>query len=118
MSPLDSMFLLAEDGITHMHVGSCAVFEGPAPAYDDVLALIAAKLPLIPRYRQKVRFVPGGLGRPVWVDDPHFNLEYHVRHTALPRPDPMPTSTTSWAASCPRSSTATDHCGRRGWSKV
>ena len=86
MSPLDSMFLLAEDGITHMHVGSCAVFEGPAPAYDDVLALIAAKLPRIPRYRQKVRVVPGGLGRPVWVDDPHFNLEYHVRHTALPPP--------------------------------
>jgi diacylglycerol O-acyltransferase len=86
MSPLDSMFLHAEDGVTHMHVGSCAVFEGPAPAYDDVLWLIAGKLALIPRYRQKVRFVPGGLGRPVWVDDAHFNLEYHVRHTALPPP--------------------------------
>ena len=86
MSPLDSMFLHVEDGITHMHIGSCAVFEGPAPGYDEIVALIAGKLPAIPRYRQKVRFVPGGLGRPVWVDDPHFNLDYHVRHSALPPP--------------------------------
>ena len=86
MSPLDSMFLHVEDGITHMHIASCAIFEGPAPAYDEIVALIASKLPLIPRYRQKVRFVPGDLGRPVWVDDPHFNLAYHVRHSALPPP--------------------------------
>ena len=86
MSPLDSMFLHVEDGITHMHIGSCAVFEGPAPDYDDVVSLVASKLPLIPRYRQKVRFVPGALGRPVWIDDPHFNLDYHVRHSALPPP--------------------------------
>ena len=84
MSPLDSMFLDVEDGTTHMHIGSCSVFEGPAPGYDDIVALIASKLPSIPRYRQKVRFVPGRLGRPVWVDDPHFNLDYHVRHSALP----------------------------------
>ena len=84
MSPLDSMFLHVEDGITHMHIGSCSVFEGPAPGYDEIVSLIASKLPVIPRYRQKVRFVPGGIGRPVWVDDPHFNLEYHVRHSALP----------------------------------
>ena len=86
MSPLDSMFLHVEDGITHMHIGSCSVFEGPAPGYDEIVSLIASKLPVIPRYRQKVRFVPGGLGRPVWVDDPHFNLEYHLRHSALPPP--------------------------------
>ena len=86
MSPLDAMFLYVEDGISHMHVGSCAIFEGPAPPYGDVLRLIESKLALIPRYRQKVRFVPGDVGRPVWVDDPHFNLEYHVRHTALPDP--------------------------------
>ena len=48
--------------------------------------MVAGKLPLVPRYRQKVRFVPLQLGRPVWVDDPHFNLGYHVRHTALPPP--------------------------------
>jgi diacylglycerol O-acyltransferase len=45
-----------------------------------------AKLPLLSRYRQRVRFVPGQLGRPVWVDDAHFNLAYHVRHSALPPP--------------------------------
>jgi diacylglycerol O-acyltransferase len=86
MSPLDATFLHVEDGVSHMHIGSCAVMEGPAPPYDDLVALIGSKLPLIPRYRQRVRFVPGGLGRPVWVDDPHFRLDYHVRHTALPPP--------------------------------
>ncbi len=86
MSPLDATFLHVEDGISHMHIASCAIFEGPAPDYDEVVALIRSKLPLVPRYRQRVRFVPGGLGRPVWVDDPHFRIEYHVRHTALPSP--------------------------------
>ena len=69
-----------------MHVASCAIFERPAPPYEEVVDLVASKLPLLPRYRQKVRFVPGHLGRPVWVDDPHFNLAYHVRHSALPPP--------------------------------
>lgn len=86
MSPLDATFLHVEDGISHMHIASCAIFEGPAPDYDELVALIRSKLPLVPRYRQRVRFVPGGLGRPVWVDDPHFRIEYHVRHTALPSP--------------------------------
>jgi diacylglycerol O-acyltransferase / wax synthase len=86
MSPLDATFLHVEDGIVHNHIASCSVFDGPAPPYEDVVAAIASKLPLIPRYRQKVRFVPLQLGRPVWVDDPHFRLEYHIRHTALPPP--------------------------------
>jgi diacylglycerol O-acyltransferase / wax synthase len=86
MSALDSTFLHAEDGLTHMHIGSCAIFDGPSPAFDDVLALIAGKLAQIARYRQKVRFVPAGLGRPAWVDDAAFDLTYHVRHTALPAP--------------------------------
>ena len=86
MNPLDASFLYLENGITHMHIGSCAVFEGPPPAYDHLVELFAGKLPLVPRYRQRVRFVPMNLGRPVWVDDPHFNLEYHVRHSALPAP--------------------------------
>lgn len=86
MSPLDALFLHVEDGVSHMHIASCALMEGPAPPYDDLVALIASKLPLVPRYRQRVRFVPGALGRPVWVDDPHFRLDYHVRHTALPPP--------------------------------
>jgi WS/DGAT/MGAT family acyltransferase len=86
MGPLDALFLHVEDGITHMHIGSCSVFAGPSPSFDDVVALIDSKLPLLTRYRQKVRFVPGGLGHPVWVDDPHFDLGYHVRHSALPPP--------------------------------
>jgi diacylglycerol O-acyltransferase / wax synthase len=86
LSPLDSFFLFIEDGITHMHIASCAVFEGPAPRYEEVSAAIGDKLGSVPRYRQLVRFVPLQLGRPVWVDDPHFHLEYHLRHTALPPP--------------------------------
>jgi len=86
MSPLDATFLHIEDSQSHMHIGSVAIFEGPPPSHEEVLAWIGGKLPLVPRYRQKVRFVPFDLGRPVWVDDPHFQLEYHVRQTALPRP--------------------------------
>jgi diacylglycerol O-acyltransferase / wax synthase len=86
MSPQDASFLHIEDAVTHMHIGSVCAFEGPPPSHDEILRAIASKLPLVPRYRQKVRFVPLSLGRPVWVDDPHFVLDYHVRHTALPAP--------------------------------
>ena len=86
MSTLDAEFLHLEDGIGHMHIGAVCVFGDPPPSFDEVAAMIAAKLHLIPRYRQRVRSVPFELGRPVWVDDPHFNLEYHLRHTALPAP--------------------------------
>jgi diacylglycerol O-acyltransferase len=86
MSPLDAEFLHIEDTVTHMHIGSVGIFEGPAPGPGEVRAAIDARLPLVPRYRQKVRFVPLALGRPTWVDDPHFNLDYHVRRTALPAP--------------------------------
>ena len=86
MSPLDASFLHIEDAVTHMHIGSVGLFEGPAPGPGEVKADVAAKLPLVPRYRQKVRFVPLALGRPTWVDDRHFNLDYHVRRTALPAP--------------------------------
>src|SRR4051794_38882133 len=86
LSPLDATFLNVEDDVTHMHIASVAIFEGPAPTYEEMLAAIAAKLPLVARYRQKVRFLPLSLGLPVWVDDPHFSLDYHVRPTALPPP--------------------------------
>jgi diacylglycerol O-acyltransferase / wax synthase len=86
MSPLDASFLHVEDSVSHMHIGSVAIFEGPPPPYDAFRDMVAGKLPLVPRYRQKVRFVPLQLGRPVWVDDPYFNLGYHLRHTALPSP--------------------------------
>ncbi len=86
MSVLDATFLHIEDGNNPLHIGSVAVLEGPPPAYGDLVRLIAAKLPLVPRYRQKVRFALGGVGRPVWVDDPHFQVLYHIRRTAVPQP--------------------------------
>lgn len=86
MSPLDASFLHMEDSVSHMHIGSVAIFDGPAPPHSDLVAMVRGKLPLVPRYRQVVQFVPLALGRPLWVDDPHFNLEYHLRHTALPQP--------------------------------
>ncbi|MFN2463726.1 MAG: wax ester/triacylglycerol synthase family O-acyltransferase [Candidatus Dormibacteria bacterium] len=86
MNPLDASFLAIEDGKNPMHIGSVAIFEGPAPTYGDVVRMVASKLPLVPRYRQKVRMVPFQLGRPVWVDDPNFQILYHIRHTAVPRP--------------------------------
>ncbi len=86
LSPLDASFLHIEDHVSHMHIASVAIFEGPPPAFGDIVAMVDGKLDLVPRYRQKVRTVPFELGRPVWVDDPHFNIEYHLRHTALPAP--------------------------------
>jgi WS/DGAT/MGAT family acyltransferase len=90
LSPLDASFLHIENDVNHMHIGSVGIFEGPAPEYSALVNMIKSKLPLVPRYRQVVRFVPLDLGRPVWVDDAHFNIEYHVRHTALPAPGGEP----------------------------
>ncbi|HEX6349331.1 MAG TPA: wax ester/triacylglycerol synthase family O-acyltransferase [Candidatus Dormibacteraeota bacterium] len=86
MSPLDASFIHIEDANNPMHIGSVVVFEGPPPAYGDLVRLVAGKLPLVPRYRQKVREVPFQLGRPVWVDDPHFTILYHIRRTGVPAP--------------------------------
>ena len=86
LTGLDSSFLHLERDGTHMHVASTTLFEGPAPRYVDFRDHIGSRLHLVPRFRQKLRFVPFGQGRPVWVDDPHLNLAYHVRHTSLPEP--------------------------------
>ena len=86
LNTLDAEFLHMEDGVVHMHIAGACVFSDPPPSVDELTALIASKLHLIPRYRQRVRQVPFELGRPVWVDDPHFEIGYHVRHTALPAP--------------------------------
>src|SRR5579875_3386916 len=69
-----------------MHVAACAIFTGDPPSYQELLDAIASRLHLVPRYRQRLAFVPLGQGRPVWVDDPHFHLGFHVRHSALPAP--------------------------------
>jgi WS/DGAT/MGAT family acyltransferase len=88
MSPLDAGFLDLEDADRHasLAIASIAILEGPAPSYEEFLAAVAGRLPLMPRYRQKVRQIPFDLGRPVWVDDPGFDLRYHLRQTALPAP--------------------------------
>ncbi len=86
LTGLDSSFLHLEHDAAHMHVAGCMVFEGAAPAYDELVATIVSRLHLVPRYRQRLAFVPLAQGRPVWVDDPHFKVAYHVRHTALPHP--------------------------------
>jgi WS/DGAT/MGAT family acyltransferase len=85
LSPADALFLHLEDDNTHMHVASTTIFEGSVD-YQAAVDEIAKRLHLVPRFRQKLANVPFNQGRPVWVDDPHFNIEYHVRHTALPEP--------------------------------
>ena len=84
MSALDSGFFFAESENTPMHVGSVTVFEGPAPTYGDMVRLLLSKLPLVPRYRQRVKPVPMQLGRPVWVDDPHRPPEPERDEAPLP----------------------------------
>jgi diacylglycerol O-acyltransferase len=86
MSPVDSSFLHVENDTTPMHIGAVSIFQGPPPPFEDLRAMVAGKLGLVPRYRQKVRSVPLAVGSPVWIDDPHFSLDYHLRHTAIPKP--------------------------------
>ncbi|WP_411284162.1 WS/DGAT/MGAT family O-acyltransferase [Lapillicoccus sp.] len=88
MSSLDASFLYLEEATTVMHVGSVMVFE-PGPTgfdYERLVALISRRIAHLPRYRQKIREVPGRLANPVWVDDERFDLSYHVRRSALPKP--------------------------------
>jgi len=86
LTAVDASFLAQEGPCSHMHVGAVTIFEGPAPAFEDFCAHIRNRLHLVPRYRQKLAFPPLETGRPVWVDDPTFHLDYHVRHSALPAP--------------------------------
>jgi diacylglycerol O-acyltransferase / wax synthase len=86
LSAVDASFLLQEGPSTHMHIGCVATFTGPPPSYEDLLAHVGSRLHLVPRYRQKVRNPPLRSGRPLWIDDPNFNLAYHVRQTGMPRP--------------------------------
>src|SRR5258708_19314030 len=88
LKPMDAQFIDAENQDKHASfaIGSIAVFEGPAPAYEEFRAVLEASLPQLPIYRRKLRTVPLSLGRPVWVDDPDFDLGYHLRQTALPPP--------------------------------
>src|SRR3954454_4892075 len=87
LSPVDVSFLDQEKSGSHMHIGAAMIFEGPPPSYQDLLAHIESRLHIAPRYRQKMAYPRFLMGRPVWVDDPRFNIEYHVRHPALLAPD-------------------------------
>jgi WS/DGAT/MGAT family acyltransferase len=86
LSALDVSFLTNESSSAHMHVGGICIFEGPPPSYDDLLDHVRSRLSQVPRFRQKLAYPPVPTGRPFWVDDPAFNLAYHVRHSALPSP--------------------------------
>src|SRR5512139_204952 len=86
LNTTDAGFYFAEHERTPLHIASVAIFEGPVPAQPEVERMLLARLELIPRYRQRVQTVPFGLGRPVWTDDPRFQLEYHLRRTAVPHP--------------------------------
>jgi diacylglycerol O-acyltransferase len=86
LTAVDASFLAQEGPASHMHIGGIVVCEGPAPGYEEMLDHIRGRLHLVPRYRQKLAQPPLETGRPLWVDDPNFNLEYHVRQTALPSP--------------------------------
>src|SRR5215208_3161901 len=85
LSPVDASFLAQEHEASHMHVGAIAIFEGPPPGYDEFIEGLESRLHLVPRYRQKLAEPRFEMGRPFWVDDPRFNIDYHVRHTALPK---------------------------------
>src|SRR5215472_14650079 len=86
MSTLDAGFFFAEQASTPMHLGALALFDGPAPSYQDLVGLYAARLSRVPRYRQVVRTAPLHMFRPAWADDEHFEIGHHLRHAAVPKP--------------------------------
>lgn len=86
LSALDASFLHLEKAGARLHVASVTVFDGPTPPYVELLAHIESRLHLVPRFRQRLAEIPLDQGRPVWVDDPHFNMRYHLRHAGLPAP--------------------------------
>ncbi len=86
MSTLDAGFFYVEHDNVPMHMGSLALFEGPAPSYDELARLLVAKLPRVPRYRQVVRTMPLEVLRPMWADDEHFEIGHHLRHATVPAP--------------------------------
>ena len=90
LSASDVQFLYLEDESTPAQLGSVSVFDAPAAGgpfdHDALVSLIEQRISLVPRYRQVVRGVPGGVANPVWVDDADFDVGYHVRRSALPRP--------------------------------
>lgn len=88
LTALDASFLYLEAATTPMHVGAVAIFDRSVDgfSYAQLVELVEQRIAMVPRYRQKVRYVPGNLARPVWVDDAEFDVAFHVRRSALPSP--------------------------------
>jgi WS/DGAT/MGAT family acyltransferase len=86
LTAIDASFLHQERESSHMHVGAIVILDGPAPSHGELAAHIESRLHLVPRYRQKLSFPRFDMGRPFWIDDRRFNIDYHVRHTALAAP--------------------------------
>jgi WS/DGAT/MGAT family acyltransferase len=89
LSPIDTGFLDVEDDIHRMNIGAVLILEGPPPPFERLRDMVNGKLGQIPRYRQTVKRVPFEATRPVWVDDPNFDIDYHLRRVALPEPGDM-----------------------------
>lgn len=87
----DLVFLTSETSTAPRHNATVEVFDPGSSGFDHetLLRLVGDRIAFVPRYRQRVRQVPGHLANPVWLDDPHFDLAYHVRRSALPRPGTM-----------------------------
>lgn len=85
LTPNDAAILDIEDDVSASHGLTLGIFEGPEPTYAELRDLLADRVRLCPRYRQRVVPVPFGLGRPIWNDDPNFSIDFHLRHTALPK---------------------------------
>jgi diacylglycerol O-acyltransferase / wax synthase len=86
LTSIDASFLAQEREGSHMHIGGILIFEGPPPGREELNGHVSSRLHLVPRYRQKLAFPRFEMGRPLWIEDPRFNIDYHVRHTAVPAP--------------------------------
>jgi hypothetical protein len=118
LTAVDASFLHQEGPVSHMHVGAVTIFEGPPPPFEEFLDGLRERLHLVPRYRQHLSVPPLETGRPLWVDDPSFNLEYHVRQTALPRRAPRSSCAAGRADLLPAARPLPSRCGSCGSSRT
>ena len=90
LTGLDSTFLYLETPTTHMHVASTAVFDPRTVpegySYEALRGLVLERLPLLPPFRRRLVEVPFALHHPIWIEDPDFDIDYHLRRAALPAP--------------------------------
>ncbi len=115
LTALDTAFLhLEDDSTAHMHVASVMVFAGTPPTPGELVEHVIGRLHLVPRYRQRLVYVPLGQGRPVWTDDPHFNRATTSATPRCPSPETRRRSS-GWREDCsPSAWIAQSRCGRSG----